>query len=139
RTEQKAHIASPNPTKPRLTVGWHGPAAGTKEGAVQKILGPLLFGPASPLHAELVLEKHLVEGFDVAYMDGDDRPGHRDPRLFYYTASLKKPGDLPAVQAAVDRAIAQLRDGELDEKLLGDVKQHLRYALLGRLETPAEV
>ncbi len=136
--ERSATVDWPSQAKPRVLVGWHTPEAGTQAAAVQKVLGPYLFGEASPLYRELVLERQLVESFEVAYLD-DDRPGHRDPRLFYYQATAKRPNDLPAVMAAVDRAIAALANGQVNAQLLSDVKRHLRYGLLTSLETPTRV
>jgi zinc protease len=136
---RRAAVEWPSDTKPRLQVGWHSPAAGTREATVARVLGPLVFGAASPLYEELVLRRQLVESFEVSYMGDDPRPGHRDPRLFYYLATMKRPEDLAAVRSAVDAAIAELAAGRVDTARLEAVKSHLRYSLLASLETPEEV
>ncbi|HEY3352985.1 MAG TPA: pitrilysin family protein [Polyangia bacterium] len=130
-----AHIDWATPTMPRLYAGYHTPAATlkTKDAAIQNVLGPLLFGPQSPLYRDLVLTRQLC--YDVS-ADYDD---HRDAHLFGYLATCKDPKDLPEVQRTVDAALAELAAGTLDPKRLADVQSNLRYSLMMQLETPGAI
>ena len=139
KEERRARVDWPTDTKPRVMVGWHQPQAGTREAAVAKVLGPLVFGQTSPLYEDLVLKRQMVESFDVSYSGGDPRPGHRDPRLFYYLATLKKAEDLDAVQRSVDATIDEIKAGKVDAQRFQEIKEHLRYELLSHLETPDQV
>jgi zinc protease len=133
--ERTGHVAWPTPTLPRLLVGYHTPAASpkTKDAAIQQVLGPLLFGPQSPLYRDLVLGRQLCLDLDDTYDD------LRDPGVFGYLATLKSAKDLPEVQRTIDAAIDELRAGQLDAKRLADVQSHRRYRVLMALETPDQI
>jgi zinc protease len=119
-------------TLPRLVIGFHAPSIGTdlKAAAVQNLLGPLLFGMASALYNDLVLERHLAVSIDSWYGD------HRDPALFAFEVTAKNEAALPEIQRVLEKSLAQLGANGPDAKLLSDVKSNQRYGLLMGLETP---
>jgi predicted Zn-dependent peptidase len=115
-----------------VVVGFHAPSLGTdlKASAVQNLLGPLLFGMASPLYNDLVLERHLAVSLDSWYGD------HRDPALFALEVIARNEAALPPIQQALEQALADLAEKGPDPKLLADVQSNQRYGLLMALETP---
>ena len=133
--ERRVDMTWDTETSPRILVSYHTPAQDLAklDSAAQDVLGSLLLGEASKLHRELVLEKGLVEGLANFTRD------HRDPHLFYYLVVLKDEKDRAAVLSAIDKEIASMAAGNVDEKLLADVKSRARYGVLTGLETPEDV
>ncbi len=131
--ERRTRVVWKQPTAPRIVLGWRFPAwrAGDKNAALHEVLSELLFGPASALHADLVLGRQLVERFD-----GWSMP-HRDPHLFAFGATLRDEKHRAAVLSAIDAEVAKLADGRVDAALLADVKAHLANRERARLESPA--
>ena len=128
---REARVAWPSPILPRLWSGWHTPGAQDLDAtATQLVLWPLLFGRPSALHRVLVHERRLVE--DIG---GDFQP-HRDPYLFGVEMVLKGAAAERPVRAALDGAIADLAAGKVDERLLADVKAHVRSSLVMETDTP---
>ncbi len=129
--ERERRLTWPAPVLPRLWSAWRTPGAADVDAtSVQMVLWPYLFGPSSALHRELVLERHLVER-----IDGDFEP-HRDPFLFACELALEGPAAEAPARAAVDHALLALSRGEVDERLLDDVKSHIRSAVVMDTETP---
>ena len=129
--EKEARRGWQTPILPRLWSGWHTPGASDLDAtAAQLVLWPLVFGRASPLYRELVLEQHLVEE-----LGGEFQP-HRDPYLFGYQAILKSGAAEAPARAAAERAIAEVAAGHVDERLLADVKSNLLATLLLQTDTP---
>jgi len=133
--ERRVDMTWDTETSPRILVSYHTPAQdlAKSDSAAQDVLGSLLLGEASKLHRELVLEKGLVEGLANFTRD------HRDPHLFYYLVVLKDEKDRAAVLSAIDKEIASMAAGNVDEKLLADVKSRAKYGVLTGLETPEDV
>jgi zinc protease len=128
--ERSARLGWPTPILARTWSGWHTPGAEDPDAvATQLVLWPLLFGQASALHRELVLERHLVEEI------GDEFQPHRDPYLFGYELVLKSPASEAPARAAVDRAVAELAAGEVDARLLEDVKANVLATLVMQTDT----
>ncbi len=133
--ERRVEVPWDAETAPRFLMGWHTPAEDLSkmDSAVQLVLGELLLGSASPLYADLVLDRGLVESF------GNGTYPHRDPNLFYFLTTYKKAEDEKEIRATIERQIAKLAAGEVDAKLLEDVKSAVRYGVLTGLETPNAV
>lgn len=133
--ERRKHLDWDTPTKPRLMVGYKTPSLGTDlaAAAVQNILGPYLFGESSPLYRDLVLGRQLAEGVRSQYLDT------REPRLFYFLATLKSEAALPEVEKSMALAITELAAGTVDQRRLDDVKSNLRYSMMMSLETPGQL
>ena len=77
-----------------------------------------------------MLERRLVE--EIA---GEFEP-HRDPFVFGYELVLKRAGAEAEARAAVDRAVARVAAGQVDARLLADVKSHLLASLVMETDTP---
>ena len=133
--ERRAEVKWDTETSPRFMVGYHTPPCDVarRDAAVLGVLGDLLLGPASKLHRELVLEKGLVESLSNWTYE------HRDPHLFQFVATLKEEKDRAEVFSAIEKEIAAIAAGNVDEKLLADVKSNVRYSVLTSLETPEDV
>jgi zinc protease len=133
--ERRVDMKWDTETSPRMLVAYHTPAQdlSRKDAAVQDVLGSLLLGQASKLNRELVLEKGLVEDLSNVTFD------HRDPHLFYFLVTLKEEKDRSAVFSAIEAEIAAMAGGQVDEKLLADVKSRAKYGVLTGLETPEDV
>jgi zinc protease len=134
-TARTAALTWKTPTLPRLGLYWHVPASSpkTSDAAVMQVLAAYLAGPTSPLYKSLVLEKQWVERLS------QNADLHRDPHLFGIDAKLKDEARRADVDAAISDAIAAVAKGTVDGKRLEDIKDHVRFALLMDLETPAAV
>lgn len=133
--ERRSEVKWDTETSPRFMVGYHTPAfdVAKRDAAVQSVFGDLLLGAASKLHKELVLEKGIVESLSNWTYE------HRDPHLFQFVATLKEEEDRAEVFAAIEKEIAAIAAGQVDETLLADVKSNVRYSVLLGLETPEDV
>jgi zinc protease len=128
---KETRLTWPTPILPRHWSGWHTPgAADVGATAAQIVLWPYLFGPASALHRELVIERQLAE--EIA---GEFSP-HRDPFLFGYELILKSSSAEAPARAAVDKALAAVAAGQIDAALLADVKANALSNLVMQTDTP---
>jgi zinc protease len=129
-----AKVTWTNPTLPRTGQYFRTPASAltTSDGAVMTVLAQYLAGPTSPLFKSLVLEKQLVDRLSPSFVD------HRDPNLFGVEAKLNQEAHRVEVNAAIEAAIAEASKA-IDERRLADIRDHLRFDFLMRLESPAEV
>lgn len=133
--ERRVEVPWEADTAPRFMLGWHTPAEdlAKTDVATQLVVGELLLGPASKLYEDLVLTRGMVESF------ANGTYPHRDPGLFYFLVTYKKREDEKTIRAAIDTAIAGLAAGQVDAKLVADVKSAARYSVLTALETPNAV
>ena len=121
-------------TAPRIMIGWHTPAQNlTHDEPAQYVVGTYLFGKASRLYKDLVLDRALVESI------GDYSSPHRDPNLQLVGITLKDEKDRKVVFDTIQKAIEDLANGNVDAKLLKDVVSNTRYSVLTNLETPNQV
>jgi zinc protease len=119
------------PILPRLWQGWHTPGAADVDAtAAQLVLWPLLFGPASPLYRDLVLERRLAQE-----LAGEFQP-RRDPFLFGYELVLDGAAAEAPARAAVERAVAEVAAGRVDARALADVKANVLATLVMQTDTP---
>jgi zinc protease len=129
--ERQQRFTWPTPILPRIWSGWHAPGGADLDAtAVQMVLWPYLFSQPSALYRELVVERRLVE--EIA---GEWQP-HRDPFLFGYELVLKSAAGEEPARAAVDRAVAALAGGRVDDGWLDDVKANVRGSLVMETDTP---
>jgi zinc protease len=133
--ERRVDMKWDTETNPRFMMAWHTPAQdlAKKDFAVQSVLGSMLMGEASELHKQLVIDQGIVEDLDNWTFD------HRDPHLFRVLVTLKEEKDRDAARTALEKAIASFAAGNVDEKLLADVKSRAKYSVLTSLETPEDV
>jgi zinc protease len=133
--EQRVTVPWKGASLPVLFVGYHTPAFSTKsvDGPALEVLSELLFAERSRLHKQLVLDEQKVETLE----GGDGK--HVDPNLFLVLARVKQAKDMAAVEAAIDQEIARIAAQGVDEKTLGEVLSHARYAFAAQLSTPDHV
>jgi len=133
--EQRVTVPWKGASLPMLFVGYHTPAFSTKsvDGPALEVLGELLFAERSRLHKQLVLDEQKVETLE----GGDGK--HVDPNLFLVLARVKQAKDMAYVEATIDKEIARIAAEGVDEKTLGEVLSHARYAFAAQLATPDHV
>lgn len=121
----------PLPTLPILYLGFHIPAADPDhpDTAALGALAQALFGETSPLYRSLVLEEQKV----VLLMA--DAESKRDPGLFTVVARVRKPGDVAEVRKRIESALAEAASSPIDGSRLAAIKDHLRYAFAGTLDS----
>jgi predicted Zn-dependent peptidase len=62
-----------------------------------------------------------------------------DPNLFLVLARVKQSQDMATVESTIDKEIARIAAQGVDEKTLGEVLSHARYAFAAQLSTPDHV
>ena len=127
---KRAHVDWPRPTLPRLWISWHVPAAGDlKAAAAETLLDEYLFGEASALHQDLILDRQLCESFEGNW-------GYqRDPGLFGFAAEVKKAADEAEVERTAIAAVREAAAGKIDRARLEGVRSRLKYSAALRLDT----
>ncbi len=133
---REAHLTWDAPTPARLTVAWKVPGYTTKvvDTAALDVAGQLLFGETSPLYRKLVLDEQKV--LSIEESSGWHR---RDEHLYLVELKHKEAGIRAGLVTEVQAAVDALAKGSVDAKRLADVKSHLRYGRLMRLETVGQV
>ena len=133
--EQRVTVPWKGASLPMLFMGYHAPAFSTQsiDGPALEVLAELLFAERSRLHKQLVLDEQKVETLE----GGGGR--HVDPNLFLVLARVKQAKDLAYVESTIDKEIASIATKGVDEKTLGEVLSHARYAFAAQLSTPDHV
>ena len=133
--EKRVALGWKSATLPVLLMGYHAPAFQPKNVDVPalEVLAELLFSERAPLYKKLVLKEQKVEQIEGSF----DR--HVDPNLFSIYARVKKPADLPTVEAAVQQELTRIAREGVDAKTLAEVSSHARYGFAGRLNTADNV
>jgi zinc protease len=133
--EKRAELKWPGPTLPMLLAGYHAPAFSTTNVDLPAldVLAELVFAERAPLYKRLVIKEQKVES-----MSGSLDP-HVDPNLFLILARIKKAQDLGYVEKAIDDEIARIGKEGVDEKTLGEVLSHVKYAFAAQLSTADKV
>jgi zinc protease len=114
--------------------------ASLRETAALQVVHGLAFSESAPLYQRLVVEDRALVEFG-SWEDSFDR----DPGLFAYSGTLPPPeGEIDAsifdpVVDAVQAELDRIGRGEAEPARIDAVKSHVRYALLGDLETPTDV
>lgn len=122
----------PSPTLPILYMGYHVPEGDPRSNPDVAALGALAqayFGETSPLYRELVLEQQKVVQM------GADPEAKRDPGLFTIFALVRSPGDLEAIQARFEEALADAARSPIEPGRLEEIKSHVRYAFANSLDS----
>jgi zinc protease len=131
KKEQRAQLSWPSPTLPMLVEGYHTPGFSTTNVDLPTldVLGELLFAERAPLYKKLVIDEQKVESISGS------NDAHVDPNLFTVFARIKDPKDLAYVERAIHDEMARLAQAGVDEKTLGEVLSHVKYAFAGQLST----
>ncbi len=129
---RRVDVAYEGRTLPLFAAMWKAPAfdPADLEVAAGVVLGEVLAGATSPLYRELVLDRRTVQRLMSQF------EARRDPGLWGVIAQVADEEHLPAVEAALARAVAELQRQALPAARLEAVKRHLRYSFLMSLETP---
>jgi zinc protease len=133
--EMRATVPWKGASLPMLLIGFHTPAFSPTgiDSVALEVLAELVFAERSPLYRRLVLDEQKVE-----HIDGScDR--HVDPNLFTILAQVKHAADVPYVESAIYEEIARIASQGTDDKTLGEVVAHTRYAFAGHLSTADRV
>lgn len=124
-------LAQSSAAEPEVAIAFRGPPPRSeREAAALQVLAELLGGPTSPLRAELVQERELAEQVDVAAVR------RRDAVLLLFSLGASKPGELDALQGALESELRRLRAGQLDAARLADARAALLNRAAGHLEAP---
>jgi zinc protease len=121
----------PLPTLPILYLGYHIPAADpdNPDTAALGALAQALFGETSPLYRSLVLDEQKVVLLSA------DAEAKRDPGLFTIAVRVRKPEDVAEVRKRIESALSEAASSPIDAARLAAIKDHLRYAFAGSLDS----
>lgn len=137
--EQNAQVTArltwPVPTLPIVYLGYHVPAADSKDSTTAALgaLAQAVFGETSPLYKALVLDEQRV---DLLAADAEAK---RDPGLFTIVARVRKPDDVASVRTRIESTLAEAAKHPIDTNRLDAIKSHLRYAFAGSLDSADSV
>lgn len=128
---KRAHYDWPTKTLPRLAIGFHGPAYSDEkiDKSALDLMAEIAFSRSSPLYQKLVIEEQKCLTLRASF------PDRRDPYLLIFTSIVKKDEDLPYVEEEIFKELERLQKEPVDEKLLADVKSHLKYSFASDLGT----
>ena len=129
--EMRAALGWKGATLPMLLMGYHAPAFSTRNVDVPAldVLAELVFAERAPLYKKLVIEEQKVE------MLAGSNDAHVDPNLFTVLARIKRPGDVDSVERAIGDELGRIAREGVDDKTLGEVLSHVKYAFAGQLST----
>jgi zinc protease len=132
---RKNHIDWPTRTLPWIAIGFRVPAFTDteKDSAALDVLSFLGFSQTSPLYQKLVIEEQKVDQLFASY------PDHVDPFLFTIIARVKDQKDVDYVRDEALSAVRGFHENLVDKKRLEDVKNHLRYGFVLRLDNNDEI
>jgi zinc protease len=131
KKEKRAALKWPGATLPMLLAGYHVPAFSTTNVDLPAldVLAELLFAERAPLYKKLVITEQKVESLQGS------ADAHVDPNLFTVLARVKKPADMAYVEKAINEEVARVAKEGVDEKTLGEVLSHVKYAFANQLAT----
>jgi zinc protease len=131
KKEQRAELTWNGPTLPMLLMGYHTPGFSTTNVDLPTldVLAELLFSERAPLYKRLVIKEQKVETLSGS------NDAHVDPNLFTVFARIKKPADVGYVEKAISDEMARIAKEGIDERFLGEVLSHVKYAFAGQLST----
>jgi zinc protease len=114
-----------NSIPPFMMLSYKGPAFKDTEIDMPAldVISSILFSETSDLYKKLVIEERKVRFIGGGALDS------KDPNLFSIQASLIKKEDMQYVKDEIVKAIETVKQEGVDEKLLADIKSHLKYSL----------
>jgi zinc protease len=129
--EQRVSLGWKGATLPTMMMGFHTPGFSTTNVDLPAldVLAELLFAERAPLYKKLVITEQKVESL------AGSNDAHVDPNLFTVLARIKKPGDVAAVEHAIEAEVRRIAEEGVDDKTLGEVLSHVKYAFAGQLST----
>jgi zinc protease len=129
--EQRVSLGWKGATLPTMMMGFHTPGFSTTNVDLPAldVLAELLFAERAPLYKKLVITEQKVESL------AGSNDAHVDPNLFTVLARIKKPGDVAAVEHAIEAEVRRIAEEGVDDKTLGEVLSNVKYAFAGQLST----
>lgn len=126
-----AHVKVPN-FPPYMELNYKGPAYSITNNDYQalSLLGEILFSERSELYKKLVINDKKLRS-----LSGDLYPT-RDPYLFSVSASFVNQSDMKEVQNELQAAIEKFKTAVIDDKLLTETKQRMRYSFAMGTDSP---
>lgn len=129
------HIAWPAPTLPMVAVAFRGPAASETDldMAAMDIIAEIAFSNSSPIYEKLVLKQQKANNV-ASYF-----PTRIDPNLLTAFAQVKSADDLAMVRDEILTTFAGLRNEQVAEKRLNEIKDNLKYRFAMGLTSSASI
>lgn len=117
---------------PFFSLNYKGPAFSDDsiEMPALDVLSQVLFAPTAPLYNKLVIEERKARFLGGGAFDS------RDPNLFTIQASLVNKDDMQYVKDEVIRAIEDIKENGVEEKVLRDIKSNLKYGFAMSIDNP---
>jgi zinc protease len=124
-----------NSIPPFMMLSYKGPAFKDTEIDMPAldVISSILFSETSDLYKKLVIEERKVRFIGGGALDS------KDPNLFSIQASLIKKEDMQYVKDEIVKAIETVKQEGVDEKLLADIKSHLKYSFAMRIDNPDDI
>jgi zinc protease len=137
RAPRRRDMTWKTPTTPRMLVGYKVPGARDALGdaAALGVLVTLVFGEPGELYQRLVVREQKV----IELGADPDEVLHRDPSLLRVDAKLKAGTSFDEILGAVQSALDDVAKGKVDDKELGDARDHLVSSLVLSMQTPGTV
>jgi zinc protease len=134
---RRRDLAWKTPTTPRMLVGYKSPSAKDKlaDTAALGVLVTLVFGEPSELYQRLVVREQKV----IELSADPDEALHKDPGLLRVDAKLKEGTSFDEILTAVQGALDAVASGKVDDKELGDARDHLTSSIVLSMQTPGTV
>ncbi len=135
QTETKyVHLQNGN-IPPFLGLYFKGPAfsATTIDMPTIDVLNTILFSQNSDLFKKLVIEEQKARFIGGGAFDS------RDPNLISVQASLFNKDDMQYVKDEVMKAIKNIKENGVDEKLLSETKSNLKYSFAMSIDNPSTI
>ncbi|MEK7858630.1 MAG: pitrilysin family protein [Elusimicrobiota bacterium] len=134
--ERRRVISDPLAKLPRLMVGWHGPARGTKDFWSLRLLAEILSsGEASPLYQALVKDAKVALGVSVTMPWWSDHYNAHGPDLFGFILPLKLGKTAEEALAKVDEVLARFAREGPSEGELAAAKTQSELEWLGSMQS----
>ncbi len=117
---------------PYMSINYKGPAFSDKKIDMPAIdvLNTILFSQNSDLFKKLVVDERKLRFLGGGAMDS------RDPYLISIQASFIDQNDFQYVKDEITKAIEDIKENGVDEKLLSDTKSNLKYSFAMNIDNP---
>lgn len=117
---------------PYFSLNYKGPAFSDRniEMPALDVLSQVLFSPTAPLYKKLVIDERKARFLSGGAFDS------RDPNLFSIDASLVEKADMQYVKDEIIKAIEDIKTNGVEEKVLNDIKSHLKYSFAMSIDNP---
>jgi zinc protease len=132
QTETKYFHLQNGSIPPYIDLDFKGPAYSDKDIDFPAIdvLNTILFSSNSKLYKKLVIEEQKVRNLGGGAFDT------RDPYLISISASLINKEDMQYVKDEIVKAIEEVKDSGVDDKLLQETKSHIKYGFAMSIDSP---